>query len=776
MGALVSRRKFELLSLGLAALFLALHWNTAAPIAGLSTSTQGSLVHRSVESLEGRVTDLLFRARGARPADPRVVLVELDERGAQRWGLWPWSRSVLAQILERLLAADAKVIGLDVALTDAVAEDVSAAEALVALGKEGSLSVGLGELQRALERRLAASPNVRLEQVLRQGGVRVVQGVVPFNAREAAGISPAVLDRYREAITPQLITRAPGTVKGSYRELDVGRLPVFRLEGVQTPQPRFAAVGSLYGHFSTVTDVDGTTRRAAGLAAIANPPGLVPSLGLRVAASWLDATIEPVVTDGEELSGIDLRQAGGARTRVPLQDEVAFTLLNYPGPKTAFRRLSSVDVYDGTFDAAAVAGKAVLVGVSITGSAGDQRVTPFEELTEGLVTHATLVSNILSGDFLDRPDFMRPLELALMALMGLGLGLVVPRVPFAWKSVLVVGAVAGWTTLTVALFDRGLRLAWVVPTVDLLTTSFALIFLGYLLVDREKARVRTTFSRYLGEEVIDAALEDPERLNRGEKREMTVLFSDIRGFTSLAERMAPEALASFINGYLSPMTRIVFDEKGTLDKYIGDALMAFWNAPVDQPDHALRACRAAVKMLEKLDELKAGWRAAHFPELEIGVGLNTGPMVVGNMGSDVRVDYTVLGDAVNLGSRLEGTTKQYDVRIVLAESTYEAVKPHVVARRLGAVRVKGRREPVRIYELRALGEPTERDRAIIGTFEAGLDAWAQRRFEVAREAFEATVAAWPADPPSALYLRALGEFSRAPPPPDWDGVITLTSK
>jgi len=386
------------------------------------------------------------------------------------------------------------------------------------------------------------------------------------------------------------------------------------------------------------------------------------------------------------------------------------------------------------------------------------------------------VSNVLSGDFLDRPDFMRPLELGLMMLLGLGLARLVPRSAFAWKIVLVTSAVAGWSALTFGLFTVGLRLAWVVPTVDLVVTSAGVIFLSYLLVDREKAKLRSTFSRYLGEDVIDVAMADPERLNRGEKREMTVLFSDIRGFTSLAERMSPEKLAAFINEYLSPMTRIVFDEKGTLDKYIGDAVMAFWNAPVEQPDHALRACRAAVKMLQKLDELKTVWRAAQYPELEIGVGINTGPMVVGNMGSDVRVDYTVLGDAVNLGSRLEGTTKQYDTRIVLAESTYLAVREHVVARRLGAVRVKGREEPVRIYQLRALGVAVGTEKDTITTFEAGLDAWAQRRFEVARAAFQTVLEAWSDDTPSRLYLKALDEFATTPPAPDWDGVITLVSK
>jgi len=255
-----------------------------------------------------------------------------------------------------------------------------------------------------------------------------------------------------------------------------------------------------------------------------------------------------------------------------------------------------------------------------------------------------------------------------------------------------------------------------------------------------------------------------------------VLFSDIRGFTSLSEHMSPEKLADFINQYLSPMTQIVFDEKGTLDKYIGDAVMAFWNAPLDQPDHALRACRAAVHMLDRLEELKAAWRTAGYPELEIGIGINTGQMVVGNMGSDVRVDYTVLGDSVNLGSRLEGTNKEYDTRIIISEWTRGAVKDGIVTRRLGAVRVKGKKVPVGIYELRGLGTPSEPEGRAIAAFERGLSAWVARRFDEAEAAFKEVLTVWPHDTPTRNYLAELETFRAEPPPADWDGVVSLKTK
>jgi adenylate cyclase len=480
-----------------------------------------------------------------------------------------------------------------------------------------------------------------------------------------------------------------------------------------------------------------------------------------------------MLADGR-VSGVEL--VGPSPRRVPFDEFAPFALIDYPGPARVFPTYSIVDVVEGRVGRAELEGKAVLIGVTIVGSAGDQRVTPFKELEPGVYTHAALLSNLIDGRTLERPVAALVVEVLLMVLLGLGLGVAVPRVRFLVKALLFTGALAAWLVGAWVAFRAGVHVAMTVPLSCLLVTSFSMVFLGYFAVDREKGKMRSTFSRYLGEDVIAIALENPERLNRGEKRDMTVLFSDIRGFTTLSERMAPEALAAFINDYLSPMTAIVFDEKGTLDKYIGDALMAFWNAPLDQPDHALRACRAAVRMLEKLDSMKPTWRAAGLPELEIGIGINSGPMVVGNMGSDVRVDYTVLGDAVNLGSRLEGTNKEYDTRIIISESTWQQVRDAVVARRLGAVRVKGKRLPVNIYEVRGLGRPPDAAQAIIARFEDALARFMARDFEGAAAGFREVLAAWPTDAACRKYLAQLEAFKAQPPPSDWDGVASLTTK
>ncbi|MGV3625432.1 MAG: CHASE2 domain-containing protein [Archangium sp.] len=770
MKELLSRRRYEVLALLTFVLFAVVHLNTSSPILGLTQN--GTFFHRFVQNFEARMSTVFFRLRGEHRAHPDVVVLEFDERAAEKLGLWPWKRDVIAGVLEKLVDADAKVIGLDMAFLDATGNDEIERQWLAQLSAEPNLPPSLQPLKVELEKRVSETPDDALEAFFKKAGPRVVQGVIPFRKEEAVAFKPETLARYREAAKGTVLTQIPGRVKGSVVELS--NTNAYDYVGVQTPLPRFASAGSLFGHFGTLPDIDSTIRRSPMLVKLESPPGLFPSLALQVAARQLDATIVPIVDQGQ-LKAIELR---GARTvTIPVEEEVPLTLVNYPGNFGQFQRISFAEVMEPGFDGARVKGKALLGGVTITGSSGDQRVTPFSEFTAGVYTHASLLSNVLAGDFLERNDRLNYLELALMLVLGLVIAVVVQQLAsFPGKLVAIIAVLVGFTAITFTMFVSGYKMNWVVPTIHLTVTAFLSVFLGYLSLDREKVKMRSTFSRYLGEDVMDIALQDPDKLNRGEKREMTVLFSDIRGFTSLSEHMSPEKLADFINQYLSPMTQIVFDEKGTLDKYIGDAVMAFWNAPLNQPDHALRACRAAVHMLERLEELKAVWRKSGYPELEIGIGINTGQMVVGNMGSDVRVDYTVLGDAVNLGSRLEGTNKEYDTRIIISEFTRAAVADGIVTRRLGAVRVKGKKVPVGIYELRGLGTPSESDAKAIAAFEAGLAAWSSRRFDDAKTHFETVLAVWPNDSPSRDYLGEIDAFRDSPPPGDWDGVVSLKTK
>lgn len=768
----LARRRYEVLALVVGLLAAIVHRMTVVPKVGLANLDIGPL-ERAVQLAEGRITDLKFRFRGPVAPHPDVVVVAIDEKSVQAWGLWPWSRRHMAEAFERLAEANVKSVGMDVTFTDARDEGEATAKASLAkLAAAPTLSPELEVWRRSLEAALQDTADGALEAGLRHLGPKMVQGFIPIENSSSSDFTPEQLARFNTLIEPVVI-RGFSRGQGIEVQLPIEKLELWTAETGQMPLERFMATGTRYGHFAMVPDLDGTIRRMAIWGKLRGPKGLVPSMALETAAVALGGTLRPTVVEGQVV-GAEI--VGPSPRKVPFEELAPFTLIDYVGPGRTFPTYSIADVATGKVGKRELEGKAVLIGVTVVGSSGDQRVTPYKELEPGVFTHASLVSNVLADRFLVRPYDVVLIEMVLVVLLALLLGLAIPRVRFALKGVIIAGVTIAWVAVSYVAFLEGVQVAVAAPVAGLLVTSFGVVFLGYLSVDREKLKMKSTFSRYLGEDVIEIALENPERLNKGEKRDMTVLFSDIRGFTTLSERMSPEALASFINEYLSPMTAIVFEEKGTLDKYIGDALMAFWNAPLDVPDHALRACRAAVKMLEKLDALKKTWRDQGLPELEIGVGVNTGPMVVGNMGSDVRVDYTVLGDAVNLGSRLEGTNKEYDTRIIISEFTWQHVKNDVVCRRLGAVRVKGKRLPVAIYELRGIGRPSASEGPVIALFEEALALFTTRKFEEAGVKFREVLQAWPTDMSTRRYLAQIETFKAQPPPNDWDGVASLTTK
>jgi adenylate cyclase len=272
-------------------------------------------------------------------------------------------------------------------------------------------------------------------------------------------------------------------------------------------------------------------------------------------------------------------------------------------------------------------------------------------------------------------------------------------------------------------------------------------------------------------------LKDPTKLKLGgDKKTLSVLFSDIRGFTTVSETMTPEELVHLLNEYLTAMTDIVFKYDGLLDKYMGDAIMAVYGAPLDQPDHPVRACRTALDMMEELKKLQTKWSEEGRPILQVGVGINSGDMVVGNMGSQMRFDYTVMGDSVNLGSRLEGINKEYGTNIVISEYTYAAVKDILFCRELDSVVVKGKKLPVKIYELLCEKKDAEPHETFLRLFESGLEKYKQKQWDEAIAIFRQVLELRPGDTPSELYIRRCEELKECPPPEFWDCVYTMTRK
>jgi adenylate cyclase len=356
--------------------------------------------------------------------------------------------------------------------------------------------------------------------------------------------------------------------------------------------------------------------------------------------------------------------------------------------------------------------------------------------------------------------------------------LVLPRLR-AFFSVLLIGVLfIGYLVMSQAIFVRqGIWLNAVYPLLTMVIVYTAVTLYRYIIEEREKRKIRGAFSFYVNPSVVNEMLKNPEKLKLGgDKKELSVLFSDIRGFTTLAEEMEPETLVNLLNEYLTDMTNVVFEFDGLLDKYIGDAVMAVFGAPLEQADHPMLACRTALKMLERLRKMQEKWEAEGTPRLDIGIGINTGPMVVGNMGSERRFDYTVMGDSVNLASRLEGINKEYGTQVVISEFTHDRVKDDFFCRELDAVRVKGKVRPVKIFELVALRSDEDPRIDIIEPFAKALRHYRKQEWDRAEEKFNEVLSKTPEDVAAQLYLQRIANLREEPPGPDWDGVFTMKRK
>ncbi len=384
---------------------------------------------------------------------------------------------------------------------------------------------------------------------------------------------------------------------------------------------------------------------------------------------------------------------------IPIDDK-GFMDINFIGGPGSFGNISYYYfVKDGKDTSKSLENKILLVAAySVTGVATDIHKSPYGDLF-GIEHHANALNTILNQDFIIKFSEME--NLLILFVIAVLMGFTVSKFSIVKSTIVTFLLSIVYLVAAYLLFDKAnVIVIFATPVIQVFSTFTVITVYRVLTEQQEKKYIRQTFSKFVSKSVVDELLQDPEKLKLGgEKKILTVLFSDIRGFTSISEKLSPEALVEHLNEYLEAMTELVFKYDGTLDKYVGDEIMAFWGAPIPQDNHAILASKCAVEMMAKLNELNAKWTHMGKPELHIGIGLNTGDMVVGNMGSSSRMDYTLMGDNVNLGARLEGTNKVYKTDIIISEYTYEHVKDQVIIRELDLIRVKGKQLPVKIYEL-----------------------------------------------------------------------------
>lgn len=471
------------------------------------------------------------------------------------------------------------------------------------------------------------------------------------------------------------------------------------------PIPDLADAAQALGHVTMLADPDGTTRWEA--VAFEHQGRYYPSMGVQ--AVRMATGVEPAKLTLD--FGRDLFIGSRA---VPL-DPRDRMLINYAGPGGVFRHLSAVDVLTGKVPPEAVRDRIVFVGATAAGTY-DLRVTPTSPIMPGVEKHANVAANILTGRFLRRPDWVELVEVAGILFFPLALAWLLPRL----RPAVSVGAVVVvWAALFGAVhlaFLGGLWLPVVYPTLALGLTFLGITVYRLLTEERQRLWTKRAFQQFVSPEVVEQLMENPAALQfGGEIRNLTVLFSDIRDFTGYTERHPPQEVVQMLHEYLTRMVDQVMAQQGTLDKFIGDAVMAIFGAPVAMPDHAERACRAALGMIRELEVLQARWATEGREPFHIGIGINTGDMVVGNLGSEQFFDYTVVGDGVNVGARLESLNKEYQTstKIIISEETYLAARDVLDVRRLGEVTVKGKTRPIVAYELRGIRDAAERVSAAV---------------------------------------------------------------
>jgi adenylate cyclase len=703
-----------------------------------------------IEELRLRVFDLFQLLEPHLPTQRPAVIVDIDEASLFRLGQWAWPRTRVADLIAELARLGAVAIAFDVVFSE---PDRSSPQ-MAAEFFRGLDSETLNKLRQLPNNDALMAESMRATKVILGESGLPSSPPPPDVAPAPYGVAALGADP-----KPFLVS-----FPGLLRNISV-------LER--------AAAG--HGLFSIRPERDGIVRRVPVVMLAENR--IVPSLAfevLRVVGG------SPTMLIRVDTSGIESVRIPGFEVPTDSHGQV---WVHFARHDSALY-VSAADVLDHRVPAEKVSGKLVFIGTSAVGLS-DLKTTPIDAAIPGVEVHAQLIENILTNAILISPNYALPLELVIAAIMSAITIVLVPRL--GPRHIFLFGATfyvllpaASWF----AFVHDQLLIDFTFPLLSTTLVFLLLTFANYLREQTERQRVRSAFAQYLSPVLVEQLAQTPGKLVLGgERRDMTILFSDMRGFTTIAESFKddPQGLTALMNGFLTPLTNAIIDHYGTIDKYMGDAIMAFWNAPLRDSSHETHACEAALDMLGRLDRLnrehtrQAKASGTIFHLLEIGIGINTGPCVVGNLGSDLRFDYSVLGDSVNLASRLQGQCRFYGVPIIVGQTTARALTDRFAVAELDFITVRGKAEAQLIYAI--VGD---RDVATSVSFKEWRDIHAevltryrQRQWDLAISAIERSRAADTArrfDVLRELYLKRIREFQINPPPADWDGVVALDSK
>jgi len=733
---------------------------------------------------------LKFSPGTLRTNEHNIVIVDYDERSLAAEGQWPWSRFKIARLATKLAERGALVIGFDVFFPEY--ERNLALELQQRIAADAAAGEGVNLFRQQLETIESANPSLFDADAFFAKAMESTDVVLGFSFRRNEGV--------RKGVLPEPIFMVA--------EADNETISLSEAQGFTGNIDTLQNSASGGGFFDTTPDVDGIIRSYTMIQQYQNR--IYPSLALDMARLYNFEQNFSAVTEGDAQG--NFRELVGIRmgaTVIPI-DPNAQVRIPYIGAQGSFPYVSATDVLNDTLSQEQqnmLVNSLVLVGTTSVGLY-DLRATPVQSVYPGVEIHANVLNAILSSapqitidadvsqnasalgnmmsvlnqarqtPFPSRPDWAEGAIFAAIIVIGIGLSMIYPYLGPALLALSSITFMVGMTAMNFYLWSRyNLDFPLVILLLLILLVAIINMTYGFLKEGLNKKVIKGMFDQYVPPAHIDAMLNDPDKYDfSGESKELSVLFSDIRNFTTISEKLKATELKAMLNDFFTPITGIIFDNNGTIDKYVGDMVMAFWGAPLDDPQHHNNAVMAALEMLKKVEELKPMFKAQGLPEVNIGIGINSGLMNVGDMGSTYRRAYTVIGDAVNLGARLEGITKSYGVKLLIGEQTYDGLQGFL-CRQIDKVQVKGKDEPIRIYQpLCADSEAGEELKRQVEDYHNAYALYLQQQWDQSEALFRQLQQQDPDTFLYTLYLERIASLRGQQLPPDWDGTYRYTTK
>ncbi|WP_323588133.1 CHASE2 domain-containing protein [Aliarcobacter butzleri] len=687
------------------------------------------------DSLDNRLRDYLFTIRGELPHNQNVVIVDIDETSIKSLGQWPWSRDKLAKILENLTLANVGIVGLDIVFAE---ED-------------------------------RTSPHKILQDL------KIYKKDVPNYDLEFANVvenSPVILGYQFDLVKKDNANAKVPQIPAIFIEKDKPQDKSYLIEAYNTilniPQIQDKAYSS--GFFNNIPDDTGIIRSVPLI--ISYDDTIYPSLALEVIRVINDTQKVVVQYDENGISNIVLDDIS-----IPT-DRYGRMLINFRGAERSFKYISAIDIYNNSFDKSEIDGKIVLIGTSAAGLF-DLRATPFDSIFPGVEVHANIIDNILMQDFIYKASWLDGANILIIFVLSIIVVMLTTYTTFWANPIIFISFSTSYLFLVYnLLFDYGIVLNILFPIVTVLIASIMTTLFDYFYNIKKEEAIKAKFASKVSKNVMDDILKNIDKNEFSAKsKEVTIFFSDIRGFTNISEKLDAKDLISFLNRYMQPMSEIIIKYQGTIDKFIGDAIMAYWNAPIDIKNHCDLALKASLEQLEVLEKLNVELQKENLPKIDIGIGLNTGTVIVGEMGSSLRSDYTVIGDTINLGSRVESLCKYYDSKLNISNFTKDKLQEKYIFRFLDLVKVKGKNEPVEIWQVLGKGEAKESLKEELDLYHKAIEFYKNSDFINALEIFESLENNENKTNKNIykIYITRCKEFIKTPPK-NFDGVYEHTTK